>query len=103
LQRLENRLVSDQPLRGQHQIADDPSDAENVVSEIGDEEIERTYETDDQSLKEESVQNVDEIGGEESARAHETVESESSDQDSIRGGEQVCPWHQSLSVELLIL
>ena len=41
LQRLENRLVSDQPLRGQHQIADDPSDSENVVSEIGDDTEDR--------------------------------------------------------------
>jgi hypothetical protein len=105
LHRLENRLLSGQPVRDQHQIADDPSDAENVVSEIGDKEIEKTFETGDhdQSLKEESMQNVDEVEKEENTSANETVESESSDQDSISGVEQVCPWRPRLSTELLKL
>jgi hypothetical protein len=63
LQRLENRLVSDQPPHDQHHTADNPPSVENVVPEIEDEEIEKKSEIDDydQTLKEEMVQSVNAV------------------------------------------
>jgi hypothetical protein len=92
LQRLENRLVFDQPPRDQHQIADDPPSAENAVPEIGDEDIQKTSEMDDhdQSLKEKMAQSVDAVEKEEDASVHETIQSEPGNQDIICGAEEVC-------------
>jgi hypothetical protein len=99
LQRLENRLISDPPLRGQHQIADNSPTAGKVAPEIGDEGLDRSHQTGDQVLTEELVQNADKVGREENANVHEIAQSEPSNQNNIHGAEQVCRLYHSLRAE----